>query len=425
MHKNPFFIGTPVPDEQFIGRGREFKRVIGRIQKGESSAVIGDPHIGKSSFLKYLLKKGSDNLNRDDGGQWHFFMIDTHNILGSGFTPKQFWEHALSPIQEQIEAGAAPSAIADHYQICKTNNFGNITLERFFAQLKKAGWHFVLLIDEFDALLHHPVLNSAEFYGGLRALASCSGDAFALVIASRAKLSRLNAITQEFNPTGSPFFNIFREVELGPFTEKDVKQLLNLAGDQLDPHDRDGVRILGGCHPYLLQAAAGVMWEAMKDGNINRLSYVTQTLYREADHFFSDSWQNWPPELRKAFTVVGIVHQAYVMEGKFKLSKLIKDLEQLGPELSDLEARGMIAKNSTYHTGYCVEPEIMLTWLADEVVKAVRSDQPFETWLQDREMAGAFLTKTEKETFKKIIQYGGGLLKQGAGGLIQALIKKI
>jgi len=426
---NPFLYGAPVSDENFIGRQKELRRILGRIQKGECTAIIGDPHIGKSSLLSRLEQNEiTDSLQKDDSEQWHPFFIDTQ-LLGTEFTPAQFWEHALTPIREQIEQDTISQSVKDHYPLCWDNNFGNITLERFFARLKKEDYHFVLLIDEFDVLLHHPVLNSAEFYGGLRALASRSDDAFAIVIASRTSLSGLNAMTQEFNPTGSPFFNIFAEIELSPMTKKDVANLLAMGKERFAPHDKNAIQTLGGRHPFLLQASAAAMWDAYDEEEledvVNRLPYVTKRLYRELDQFFSDTWRIWTPELRKAFTCVGIAHQAHILKDQFRLSSVIKNLNEFSPELSDLEEKGMIAASELHECGYRVEPEIMLTWLADELIKAGRTENSFGTWLQKHQMDGAFLTKSEKEEFKQAVNGAAGVLKKGTMSFIDSFAKAL
>ena len=52
---NPFFCGNPVPPDQFIGRRREVHRIAGRIaNRGQSTAIVGEPRSGKTSLLLYL-----------------------------------------------------------------------------------------------------------------------------------------------------------------------------------------------------------------------------------------------------------------------------------------------------------------------------------------------------------------------------------
>ncbi len=422
MSESPFRYGSRVSDEHFIGRKRELRRVSGRIHKGESTAIVGDPHIGKTSFLYRLMaeEKSGESENR------YLSLVDT-DMFGSQLRPAQFWEQALSPIKEQMDKGKAPALVKDHYEICRKNCFGNITLERFFTELKKAEWQFVLLIDEFDKLLHHKILNNAEFYGGLRSLASRSGEAFTLVIASRSQISRLNQETQEFNPTGSPFFNIFGEVELPPFSEKEVNELLFLGKEKFQTQDKKAISRLGGRHPFLLQAAADAMWRAHEDEDdkisLNRMPFVTKSLYDELDYFFYDMWQSWSPEIRKAFTAVGIVHQAHILQDRFRLREFAEELPRLAPELSDLERKGILAPHDRYAGGYCAEPEIMLTWLADELIKAGRTEDEFGKWVQDRGLEGVF-TKGEKEKYKKAALAVGKYLDNRIMRILEAVAGK-
>jgi len=429
MSANPFFYGNPVSHDNFIGRRRELRRVTGRLlNKGQSTAIIGDPHIGKTSFLDYIAHQETHNkLYGNNADRWYFSQIDIQ-MLGGQFTPAQFWEHALAPLKKQIEKGSVDSSLSKQYTICYESNFGNFTLETLFSLLRKAEQRFILLLDEFDVLLHHSVLNKAEFYSGLRSLASRSKGAFALIIASRIPLSQLNAITQEFKATGSPFFNIFSEITLGPLTESGVKQLLSLAGNRFTTSDKQIIRTLAGHHPYLLQSASSALWEAYEEDEMIHTEKIREAvatrLYRELNHFFSDTWNVWTPEMRKAFTAVAIAHQATLLpETTFRLSALLKEFHHWGPELGDLEERGLIVKDKSFKTGYRVSSGILLTWLADELVKVVRSDKPFDTWLQDEKIDTAFLSTREKNVFKDAVTGAAKALGQGATAMIEAFGK--
>ena len=486
MQPNPFIYGDPVSPENFIGRRRVVTRVISRMMKdGQSTAIIGDPHIGKTSLLNYLINPESRvQLYGDNADEWYFSLLDVQ-MLGSHVTPAQFWKYALTPLSEQLQDApdfhrlephqveeqqrilerklkdtlpgspeerelhqqirslqeqfsgenacsannnSPESQLARCYALCAENDFGNFALERLFAQLKKMGITFVLLLDEFDALLHHPVLNSAEFYGGLRSLASRNG-AFALIIASRTPLAKLNALTtQEFNPSGSPFFNIFSEITLGSLSETDVEQLLSLGDERFTASDKQIIRSLAGDHPYLLQAASAAVWECYAEDvlcyNHELRCYLAKRLYRELDHFFSDTWKVWSPEIRKAFTTVAIAHQASLLPKRsFDIQDLLKELHNWGPELEELKEKGVIADEPNHPAGYRVTSEIMLTWLADELVKAVRTDQPFDHWLQEKEMETAFLSTKEKNAFQNAVRGAAGILGQGATAMIEAFGK--
>ena len=51
---NPFRYGNPIPPDRFIGREAVVRRIFSRIRNGESSAIVGSLHFGKSSLLRYI-----------------------------------------------------------------------------------------------------------------------------------------------------------------------------------------------------------------------------------------------------------------------------------------------------------------------------------------------------------------------------------
>jgi hypothetical protein len=59
-------------------------------------------------------------------------------------------------------------------------------------------------------------------------------------------------------------------------------------------------------------------------------------------------------------------------------------LLDLGPELRLLENQGFIAQDAAIPGGWRVRPQVLLWWLADELVSVVQSEQMLETWLQDQ-----------------------------------------
>ena len=163
--------------------------------QGESTAIVGEPRTGKTSLLLYLAADETRfKLYGDTSAELLFSYLNSQ-MLGSQFTQAQFWEQALAPIREQIEVVGAEAPLAQQYRVCSMNGFGNALLNTLFRRLRDQGFQLVLLVDEFDVLLHHPILNCAEFFGGLRGLASQSKGALTLVIASGLPLARLNVET--------------------------------------------------------------------------------------------------------------------------------------------------------------------------------------------------------------------------------------
>jgi hypothetical protein len=423
---NPFFYGPPVPPDHFIDRRRELRRITGRIaNQGQSTAVVGEPRSGKTSLLDYLAAPEARGLYSACEKRLVFSYLDAQT-LGGEFSQAQFWEHVLRPLHERAIAPHPDSPLAQAYQMCQENDFGCFVLERFLAQLELTVWRLVLMLDEFDVLLYHPILNSAEFFGGLRSLASRSRGALALVIASRRPLTSLNEDTQQFSRTGSPYFNFLDEITLGPWPDKDVAELLRRAGDRFMEDDRRFIAEVAGGHSYLVQVAASTLWEVYEEGEDDpnmRRQQAGQDLYDEAALTLGDTWRQWSPATRRAFTAVALAYIPKLLKQReFYTERLIRDLRDLRPELRSLKKQGFVAEDEAIPGGWRVRPGAFLWWLADELVRTVRDEPSFEEWLRKQEWEG-LLTRDEKQQLDKGVRAVVGLLKDGAKTLIEAAAK--
>lgn len=310
---NPFYYGGPVPHDKFLGRQRELHRIVSRLtNRGQSTAIVGEPRSGKTSLLLYLsAPETRAAIYGTEGERRLIFSYLDAQTLGEQFTPAQFWEHVLQPLYEQEIAPAPESPLAKRYAVCHEEGFSTFALERLLNQLEPQGKRVVLLLDEFDLILHHPRLNCAEFFGSLRSLASRSRGALALVIAGRFPLSRLNTSTQELSRTGSPYFNFLSEVPLGPLAQKDVTLLLSQGADRFTSDDIRFITALAGGHPYLIQVAACELWDAYDEGPTSPQAcrqHVAEHLYSEVALTLADTWRLWPPEMRCAFTAAALQH---------------------------------------------------------------------------------------------------------------------
>jgi hypothetical protein len=420
---NPFFYGNPVPSEKFTGRRRALRRVVGRlVNQGQSSALVGEPRSGKTSLLDYVA--AAENHEALYGADRHnllFSYLDAQ-ALGGGFSQAQFWQDALRPLDERLVAPHPDSQIALAYQACLENDFGNYVLGRLFEQVYGAGRRLVLLLDEFDNFLHHPVLNNVEFFGGLRSLASRSRGALALVTASRQSLSALNKETQALNPTGSPYFNFLDEITLGPFSQRDVAALLREGRERFTAADRRFIAGVGGGHPYLLQVAASALWEAYEDERDTdiRRTLAGEELFAKAADIMSDTWRLWSPATRRAIALVGLAHaEGMVGEKEIDVDHLLRDLANFGPELRGLKKQGFIAEDEAISGGWRVRPGAFLWWLTDELLRQVREERQLDEWLRQQEWEG-LLKRGEKERLAEAIRVVGGMLREGATTLIKA-----
>lgn len=425
---NPFFYGGPVRPHQFLNQRQALRRVVGRITPhGQSVAIVGEPRTGKTSLLEYLqAEENRAALYGPSGNNLIFSLLDVE-MVGGEFTQAQFWAIALEPLVEKVIKPQPESTLAQQYRLCQENHFGSFTLMRLFRQLEQEKWCLVLLLDEFDMLLYHPTLNSAEFFGSLRALTSRSRGALAVVTASRQSLATLNTATQELNPTGSPYFNIFAEVNLRGFPFKDVTALLNrVSHHAFSAADRRYIVAVAGGQPYLLQLVASAMWEALDRGEndaFQRHLTVGQQVYQETRLHFADTWRVWSPAMRKAVTTVALAQIPFLLARRqFLTQNFLKELPDFAPEINHLVATGWLATNDNIPGGYRITQGALLWWLADELIRTMRDDKAFNTWLHDQHLVG-LLTEKELEYFGKAVNFAGELLKQGAVTLVEAFAK--
>lgn len=419
MEMCPFVYSRAVRPDEFLNRRGVLRRLLGRLGTGQSTALLGQPKIGKTSLLNYLLDEERRQAMVGDGlDHCLFSYLDSH-MLGSRFDQPAFWAHALAPLTVKFKTGE----VRDHYDLAEHNRFGAFTLEQLFTCLGQAGGRLVLLLDEFDALLTHPVLHSAEFYGSLRSLVSrCPG--LALVIATRRSLDLLNLQTQEINPYSSPYFNVFTELRLGSLPYKDTAALLNQAGECFERLDRLFIVAVSGRHPYLLQAAATTLWEAHDERKRGSARYrdAANDLYRQTRAHFADTWRAWSNAERKVVAAIALAQIPTLVEGRAFLWKgFIGGIADHSPELRSLKDAGTIAqtKKGDWH----ITQHALLWWLADEIKRVTRDDTSFEDWLPAQELDQLLTTPQEHERIKQAAKKVGEVAVKGATTLIESFAK--
>ncbi len=290
---NPFRVGKVVQRPNFIGRADEIRSLCSRITNAESVAVVGEPHVGKTSLLHYLADPATRREHRLVPGRWAFVRRNGFD-LPADTTPATFWQSALAEALSEWNDVELTAELGPRLQ---AGGFSAAFLEAAFAQIQRNGGRLVLLLDELEMLLGHAGLARMEFWGTLRTLASTS-RALCYVSASRADLIRLNDLAEKLKPQpgGSPLFNIARELRLRPFPEAEAQQLLDLDREAcLTPRDRRVILSLAGRHPYLLQQAASLLWEARASGRrLAEDEYLSfaHDLVEAAGLHFADMWRH-------------------------------------------------------------------------------------------------------------------------------------
>lgn len=414
MSANPFVYGRAVNSTEFHGRKREIRHIIGRLERGESTAIAGQPHTGKTSLLNVVMDTPLE--------QTILRYVDSQ-MLGQAFTQNEFWIHVLEPIPLSIQ----DENVRDLYEIAKENHFGTFTLEALFRGLRDAEWKIGLLLDEFEAILSHPVLNSTEFYGSLRSISSRFGS-LALIIATRRSLNDLNVDTQDLNPHGSPYFNTFTEQRIGALPINAADAILKQAGTKFSKEDRDFVLDLSGRHPFLLQLASALLWdyepENADEESWIRYETVANELYDQTIAHFNDTWRAWSNAERKVVTAIALAQIPSLVQGHdFKWEALIDDIDDFSPELRGLKNDGTVIEiDYDGGTGWALTQRVLLWWLADTIKREVRNETTWNQWLEAQEF-GAVLTKNERERFNSAAKAVRDTVGRGATTLIESFVK--
>lgn len=100
---NPFTYGNPISDpRRFFGRAREVEQIFGRLrnEEFESSSVVGDRRIGKTSLLNYLADPSVRAAHGLGPDHYNFVYVDLQ-MVDEAMGPEQLWRRLLVLMRRQ------------------------------------------------------------------------------------------------------------------------------------------------------------------------------------------------------------------------------------------------------------------------------------------------------------------------------------
>ena len=103
VRSNPFTYGNPIPDSgRFFGRSREVEQVFSRLrnEEFESSSVVGDRRIGKTSLLNYLADPRV-RAAHDLGPEQYIFVYVDLQMVDEAMGPEQLWRLLLGQMRRK------------------------------------------------------------------------------------------------------------------------------------------------------------------------------------------------------------------------------------------------------------------------------------------------------------------------------------
>jgi len=203
---NPFTNrGVITNPDEFFGREQEIGEIVSRLRAMASLSVVGERRIGKSSLLYHLYQTG---WLRVDDPAYCFFYLDLQDAqfhTAAGF---------LRAILRELKLDA--DAVSDGQSL-------NRNLIAFSEQVKareRDGQRIVLCLNEFEATFKHPAEFTEDFFDHMRS--QIDRRKFAVVTATGTPLKDL-CLDGKLT---SPFYNVFTVVELGDFTDDEVRAFL-------------------------------------------------------------------------------------------------------------------------------------------------------------------------------------------------------
>lgn len=271
---NPFTAGPAISrPERFYGRAAELQAIASRVGgvSAQSLSIVGARRMGKSSLLQQIRQRA--NLPADS--PYRLFYTPHHYVvLGldlSGPTGKSN-RALMEGLRRALQRHQLPAWE-------KADN-GDLTVLSYALEdlaMDYPDQRVVLCLDEFEYINDHP----AEFDGLLEALRyEGSQGRLAIVTASA---TPLHDLCRQGRIKTSPFFNIFTQVSLGPFTEEVWRQLLTDGLGPLSPAEWEFVAH-SQRHPFLSQLAGQMLWQARQNGPVD-LARLTAELTSQAAPF--------------------------------------------------------------------------------------------------------------------------------------------
>jgi AAA+ ATPase superfamily predicted ATPase len=378
---NPFTFGNPIKEpERFYGRKVEIRQIVNRLLSSahESTSIVGERRIGKTSLLTYLSNPAVALGLGLEPDKFCLVYVDFQGL--TDITPQRFWQRVLKKMVRSICEESLKLTIK---KFSEQDNFDLFDLEDLFQAYQEKGLTTVLMMDEFEYITQNPNFKS-DFFGALRALAIHHG--VALLPATGRELVDL-CHSNEIK--GSPFFNIFANVVLRPFTRPEVDELLEgystQAAISLTPADRELIWNLGGGYPLFVQMAGYYVIESQIQGYSGEAlqEFVAKNYDQQADAHYTYLWSHCSEsEKISLLTILTLAQQKPSKKTLPNLENLSRIRARIPQDLSALGKRGLI-----YDIGgsYSIFSPSFEKWVRNEILALPgeeESQSNVEQWLK-------------------------------------------
>lgn len=383
MRGNPFTYGNPISDSRrFVGRVHEVEHIFDRLLNAEfeSSSLVGDRRIGKTSLLKYIADPSVREAHGLGTGQYSFVFVDLQ-MVDQAMGPDRFWLELLTRMQWQCTDQRVSQAVT---ALVGEGRLGTFDLDGLFRLVDDCGHHVVFLMDEFEHVTAN-VNFGPDFYYGLRSLIINHG--VALVTSSRLELIEL---CHSEAVKSSPFFNVFANVSLRMFSRAEFALLVEraLAGTAVaftEP-EMESVVELAGLHPYFLQTACHMLYLSYQRGlgPLERQEFLTERFRAEAIPHIIDYWDNSDDYEKIVLTAAALLERANDSSAGFSSSDLRQVFPRGEPSVEKLAKRGLLVSAGGR---YRLFSSIMGLWILSQLSAELSEEQSYHEWLAQHQAA--------------------------------------
>lgn len=397
---NPFTFGNPIKDPaRFHGRKAEIRHILNRLLSSahESTSIIGERRIGKTSLLNHLANpQVAEGLGLTPD-KFCLVYVDFQGL--TDITPQRFWQRMLSKMSRAIcDESLVPAIQA----LSQKTDFDLFDLEDVFQSAADRGLTTVLFMDEFEYVTQNPNFKS-DFFGGLRALAIHHG--LALIPSTRRELVDL-CYSDEIK--GSPFFNIFANVVLRPFSRSEVDELLAgyaVTGElAFTPEDKDFIWSLGGGYPFLVQMAGYYLVEGQVQGLSGEAltKFAVADFDQQADAHYTYLWSHCSEsEKITLLTILTLGLQKPAKKTVPSLENLTRLRARAPQDILALTKRGMLDEREGTYALFSASLE---RWIRREILAAPgeeETQQSADAWLKSGGQENLKATRGVLPKFKK------------------------
>jgi hypothetical protein len=366
---NPFTFGNPISEpERFFCRKQEIRQILNRLMSSahESTSIVGERRIGKTSLLNYLSNpECADSLGLAHD-KYCLIYVDFQGL--TDITPQRFWQRILGKMAHSI---CHPELIPAIKEITGRSKIDLFDLEDIFDSIHDKGMVVVLFMDEFEYVTQNPNFKG-DFFGSLRALAIHHG--VALIPATRRQLVDL-CYSNELK--GSPFFNIFANLVLKPFSRHEIDELINgyskLGQMEITPEENDLIWSLAGGFPFFAQMAGYYLLEGKIQGLTGRPleDSLLQNFSQQSGGHYSHLWST-STESEKTILIAVLMLGSIPGLKKLPVSleHLVKIRSRASVDAPVLARRGLLEENQ----GFSLFSQGFGTWIHQELIATSEED---------------------------------------------------